>query len=268
MREALRDLENEAVHVLREVQQRFERPAILWSMGKDSTTLMWLARKAFFGEIPFPVIHIDTSYKFPEMYAFRDRYAAEWGLDLRVHRNEEALAAGMGPQRGGKLECCTALKTVALQQAIAAGGHDAVLAGIRGDEHGVRAKERVFSPRDASFNWDYQNQPPEFWDLHQDAVAADGHIRVHPLLRWREVDIWEYVQQEEIPVPDLYFAKDGQRYRSIGCACCCSPVSSGSSTLVDIVLEVRTARDGERAGRAQDKEDQAAMQKLRALGYM
>ncbi|MEV1156002.1 sulfate adenylyltransferase subunit CysD [Micromonospora chokoriensis] len=250
------------------MQQRFERPAVLWSMGKDSTSLLWAIRKAFFGEVPFPVIHIDTSYKFPEMYAFRERLTAEWQLDLRVHRNEAALAAGMGPTRGSKLECCTALKTDALKQAIAAGGYDAVIAGIRSDEHGVRAKERIFSPRDASFSWNYHNQPSEFWDLHEASADDSGHVRVHPMLRWREVDIWEYVEAENIPVPSLYFAEQGRRYRSIGCACCCSSVPSKARTLVDVVLEVRTARDGERAGRAQDKEDAAAMQKLRALGYM
>lgn len=268
MSTALRELENEAVHLLREVQQRFKRPAILWSMGKDSTTLMWLARKAFFGEVPFPVLHIDTSYKFGSMYAFRDKMCREWGLDLRVHRNEAALAAGMGPNVGGKLECCTALKTNALQEAINAGGYDAVILGIRGDEHGVRAKERTFSPRDASFSWNYSNQPAEFWNLRQAAVTDNGHIRVHPLLNWREVDIWEYVKEEGIPVPDLYFSSDGERYRSIGCECCCKPVGSQASTVGQILLEVRTSTEGERAGRAQDKEDVDAMQKLRALGYM
>ncbi|WP_405554649.1 sulfate adenylyltransferase subunit CysD [Streptomyces canus] len=265
---SLRELENETIHILREVQQRFERPAVLWSMGKDSTSLLWALRKAFFGQVPFPVIHIDTSYKFPEMYSFRDRITQEWDLDLRVHRNEEALSAGMGPDRGSKLDCCTALKTDALKQAIAVGGYDAVLAGIRGDEHGVRAKERVFSPRDASFAWNYQDQPPEFWDLRESSVADEGHIRVHPMLRWREIDIWEYIQAESIPVPQLYFSENGRRYRSIGCACCCKPVDSDARTVVDVVLEVRTAREGERAGRAQDKEDADAMQKLRALGYM
>lgn len=265
---ALRELENEALYLLREVAHRFDRPAVLWSMGKDSTTLLWLVRKAFFGDVPFPVLHIDTSYKFPEMYRFRDRMAAEWNLDLRVHRNEAALADGMGPGRAGTLACCTALKTDALKQAIVAGDHDAVILGIRGDEHGVRAKERVFSPRDQSFAWDYQNQPAEFWDLRQTAVPEVGHIRVHPLLRWREVDIWDYVQAEGIVVPDLYFADQGRRYRSIGCACCCTPISSEARTVADVTIEVRNATSGERAGRAQDKENAAAMQKLRALGYM
>ncbi|MFF5258052.1 sulfate adenylyltransferase subunit CysD [Actinomadura viridis] len=263
-----RGLENETIHILRETRERFERPALLWSMGKDSTTLLWLARKAFFGEVPFTVLHIDTSYKFPEMYRFRDRYSKEWGLDLTVVRNEAALEAGMGPDKASKLECCTALKTNALQQGIRDGGHDAVILGIRGDEHGVRAKERVFSPRDASFAWNYQDQPPEFWDLHQATVADDGHIRVHPILNWREIDIWEYVRAEDIPLPELYFAENGRRYRSIGCQTCCKPVESRANDVVDIVLEVRSAKEGERAGRAQDKEDAAAMQKLRALGYM
>lgn len=268
MRTTLRDLENESLYLLRETAQRYRRPALLWSMGKDSTSLLWLARKAFFGEIPFPVIHIDTSYKFPEMYRFRDEIAADWGLDLRVHRNEEALAAGMNPDAAGRLACCTALKTDALKQAITRGGHDALILGIRGDEHGVRAKERVFSPRDASFSWDYRNQPAEFWDLHQDFDSEGGHVRVHPLLRWREVDIWEYVSEEGIPLPPLYFAEQERRYRSIGCARCCSPVSSSASTVTEVLLEVRASRESERAGRAQDKEDAAAMQKLRALGYM
>lgn len=267
MHSALRDLENDSIHVLREVAQRFSSPAILWSMGKDSTTLLWMARKAFFGQIPFPVIHIDTSYKFPEMYEFRDNLATEWGLDLRVHRNDVALANGMGAHVG-RLQCCTALKTHALQAAVAEGAHDAILLGIRGDEHGVRAKERVFSPRDASSNWDYHDQPPAFWDVYQHAVPEGGHVRVHPILRWREVDIWDYVEAQEIPIPDLYRARDGLRYRSIGCACCCAPVVSNAQTVAEIARDVREAQTGERAGRAQDKEDAAAMQKLRALGYM
>ncbi|MEU7865574.1 sulfate adenylyltransferase subunit CysD [Dactylosporangium sp. NPDC049140] len=263
----LRELEDEAVHHIRETVERFERPALLWSMGKDSTTLLWLVRKAFFGEVPLPVLHIDTSYKFPAMYEFRERIAEQWGLDLRVHRNEAALAGGMGPERG-RLECCTALKTDALKQAIAVHGHDAVLLGIRGDEHGVRAKERVFSPRDASFAWDYRNQPAEFWGQHQVAVAPEGHVRVHPLLRWREIDVWEYVAAEGIPLPDLYFSDGGRRYRSIGCACCCAPMPSEAGTVPQILVEIRGSKQGEREGRAQDKEDAAAMQKLRALGYM
>ncbi|MFL6137253.1 MAG: sulfate adenylyltransferase subunit CysD [Frankiaceae bacterium] len=262
------ELENQAIHVLREVRERFERPALLWSMGKDSTTLLWLTRKAFFGSVPFPVLHIDTSYKFRSMYEFRDRMSAEWNLDLRVHRNEAALAAGMSPSVGGKLTCCTALKTDALKQAIAGGGYDAVVLGIRGDEHGVRAKERVFSPRDASFAWNYRDQPAEFGDLYQSAAADQGHVRVHPLLRWREIDIWEYVAAQDIPLPGLYFAENGRRYRSIGCESCCSPIASDAMTVPEILVDIRCSTEGERAGRAQDKEDAAAMQKLRALGYM
>lgn len=268
MRMSLRELEDESIYILREVVANYERPSLLWSMGKDSTTMLWLARKAFFGKVPFPVIHIDTSYKFAKMYDFRDRIAAEWGLDLSISRNEAALADGMGPTAGSKFECCTALKTDALKMAIDRGGHDAVVAGIRSDEHGVRAKERVFSPRDSSFAWRYEDQPGDFWGLRESSTPDDGHVRVHPILRWREVDIWDYVQAEEIPLPDLYFAKDGQRYRSIGCECCCSAVASRAETVTDIVIELRSTTEGERAGRAQDKEDIASMQKLRALGYM
>lgn len=267
MRSHLRELEDETVYTLRQVRAEYPRSAVLWSMGKDSTTLLWLARKAFFGSVPFPVLHIDTSYKFPEMYEFRDRMSREWGLDLVVHRNEEALAAGMSKARG-TTTCCGALKTEALRQAIARHGYDALVLGIRGDEHAVRAKERTFSPRRADFTWDYADQPPEFWDLHQAQTTDDGHIRVHPMLRWREIDVWEYVEAEGIPLPSLYVANGGTRFRSLGCRTCCAPVASTAGTVAEIVAEIRVSREGERAGRAQDKEDAVAMQKLRALGYM
>jgi len=260
------ELENRSIYVIREANYHFKNLAMLWSIGKDSTTLLWLCRKAFFGKIPFPVLHIDTSYKFKEIYAFRDEYAARWDLNLLVARNEQALKAGMSCQ--SKLECCTALKTNALKQAIAKYGFDGLLLGIRRDEHGIRAKERYFSPRDEQFKWNYEDQPPELWDQYKCQADEDTHIRIHPLLHWTEKDIWQYVKRENIPFVDLYRAKDGKRYRSIGCECCCAPVDSTAGTIDEIIEELETTHTGEREGRAQDKEDATTMQKLRALGYM
>jgi len=265
--DALSRLEHRSVYVIREAYAHFRRVALLWSIGKDSTTLLWLVRKAFLGHVPFPVLHIDTGYKFPEIYAFRDEQARRWNLDLHVVRNERALAAGMGPSTE-KLACCTALKTEALRQAIARYGFKALLLGIRRDEHGIRAKERYFSPRDERFQWDYRHQPPELWDQFKSRAEDDSHVRVHPLLHWREVDVWDYVRRENLPVVSLYFARDGRRYRSIGCAPCCAAVPSQAETIDEIVAELRTTRTAERSGRAQDKESAQTMQKLRALGYM
>ncbi len=264
----LDELENKSVYVIREAYHRFDRMAVLWSMGKDSTALLWLCRKAFFGHVPFPVVHIDTSYKFPEMYAFRDHYAEEWGLDLIVGRNEAALAAGVSCDSAEKLECCNLLKTEALKQVIREHGFEAILLGIRRDEHGIRAKERYFSPRDEQFQWNYRDQPAELWDQYKSLADDTQHLRIHPLLHMREIDIWRYVQREELPVVPLYFSKNGQRFRSLGCRTCCEPVASDAATIEEIIEEVRTSRVSERSGRAQDKEDAYTMQKLRALGYM
>lgn len=261
-------LESKSIYIIREAYKQFHNIAMLWSIGKDSTTLLWLCRKAFYGKIPFPVVHIDTTYKFPEIYAFRDKYAKEWGLDLIVGRNEEAIAAGMGPDKGSKLACCTALKTDALKMTLKKYGLEAVLLGIRRDEHGIRAKERVFSPRNQDFKWNYKDQPTEMWDQYKTEVGTEDHVRVHPILHWREVDIWEYIKRENIPTVDLYFAKNGKRYRSIGCKPCCSPIDSDADTVDKIIEELHTTNTSERAGRAQDKESDYVMQKLRALGYM
>lgn len=263
----LTELENRSIYIIREAYHQFESLAGLWSIGKDSTTLVWLCMKSFFGRIPFSVIHIDTSYKFPEMYEFRDEWAKRWGLDLIVARNERALAEGMSPETG-KLDCCTQLKTQALKDCIAEHGFEALLLGIRRDEHGIRAKERYFSPRDQQFRWNYEDQPPELWDQYASQADDQVHLRIHPLLHWRELDIWEYVRRENLPINPLYFARDGKRYRSLGCACCCAPVDSDASTVDEIIEELRTTSVAERSGRAQDKEDTYTMQKLRALGYM
>ncbi len=260
-------LENQSIFVIREAYSQFRNTAMLWSIGKDSTTLLWLARKAFFGKIPFPVLHIDTTYKFREIYDFRDRYVHEWDLNLIVARNDEAVAGGMGPDKG-KFSCCNELKTLALKQAIAKYKFKALYLGIRRDEHGIRAKERVFSPRDEDFEWDYKNQPPELWDQYKTKAAEEEHLRIHPLLGWREIDVWEYVKRENIPVVELYSAKNGKRYRSIGCEMCCEPVDSNAKTIDEIIDELKTSKVSERSGRAQDKEDDYMMQKLRSLGYM
>ena len=263
----LKDLENRTIYILRETYADFNRPAVLWSMGKDSTTMLWLCRKAFFGKIPFPVIHIDTGYKFKQMYQFREELAREWGLDLLIARNEEACKEGVGPETG-KLECCTRLKTEALKQTLEKHGFDALILAIRRDEHGIRAKERYFSPRDEQFKWDYRDQPLEMWDQFQGLVGEGFHMRIHPILHWRELDVWEYVKMEGIPVNPMYLARNGQRYRSLGCEPCTLPVESNAATIEEIVEELRTTRVAERSGRAQDKEKSFTMQKLRALGYM
>lgn len=264
----LSELESKCIYIIREAYHRFRRIALLWSVGKDSTALLWMCRKAFLGRVPFPVVHIDTGYKFPEMYRFRDQYVREWNLSLIVGTNRAARDAGVGPHRGSKLDCCTALKTEALRQVIREHGLEAVLVGIRRDEHGIRAKERYFSPRNESFEWDYRNQPPELWDHYRSLSDDAQHVRVHPLLHMSELDIWRYVQREGLPVVELYFARNGQRFRSIGCAPCCTPTGSEAANVADIIAELATTSLSERAGRAQDKEHACTMQQLRALGYL
>jgi len=212
----LDELESKSIYIIREAYALYRKVGLLWSIGKDSTTLLWLVRKAFFGKIPFPVIHIDTTYKFKEIYEFRDSYAKKF----------------------------------------------------RRDENGIRAKERVFSPRDEDFEWDYKNQPPELWDQFKTKASEEEHLRVHPLLGWREVDVWEYVKRENIPMVSLYFANKGKRFRSIGCECCCGPVDSEADNIDKVVEELKTSKISERSGRAQDKESAYMMQKLRSLGYM
>lgn len=263
----LSQLENKSIYIIREAYSQFRNIAMLWSIGKDSTSLLWLCRKAFFGKIPFPVVHIDTSYKFKEIYEFREKYAKKWRLDLIVAKNEEALKRGVGPEKG-KFECCTELKTNALKQALAKYKFKALLLAIRRDEHGIRAKERVVSPRNQAFQWDYKNQPAELWDQYKSKSDEEQHLRVHPMLHWTEKDIWDYILFENIPVVDLYFSKNGKRYRSIGCETCCQPIPSQAKTVKEIVEELRTTKIAERSGRAQDKEQAYMMQKLRSLGYM
>ena len=265
--ERLEKLENESLHIIREVANQFKNPACLWSMGKDSTAVLYLLKKAFFGKIPFPIIHIDTGYKFPQMYAFRDNLAKEWGFNLLIAKNEKAIKGGVSPEKG-KFECCTELKTKALKQFLEKHKFDALFLAIRRDEHGIRAKERFFSPRDQDFKWNYKEQPPEMWDLFKNLSKEGEHTRVHPILEWTELDVWLYIDKEKIPVNPLYFAKNGKRYRSLGCVPCTTPIKSKAKNIKEIIEELKTTKISERSGRSQDKEKAYTMQKLRALGYM
>jgi len=260
-------LENQSTYIIREAYNQFKNVAMLCSWGKDSVTLLHLIRKVFFGRIPFPILHLDTGFKFKEIYEFRDKYAKEWNLDLIIAKNQEAIDRGVCPERG-KLECCTELKTNNLKKAIDEYKFKALFLGIRRDEHGIRAKERHVSVRDENFAWNYKNQPLELWDQYKTKAREEEHLRIHPLLGWREIDIWEFIKKENLPIVSLYFAKNGKRYRSIGCACCCNPIDSDADTLDKIIHELKTTKISERSGRAQDKESDYTMQKLRSLGYM
>jgi len=265
----LDQLESESVYILREAFNRIEKLAMLWSLGKDSNTMVWLAKKAFFGHVPFPVLHVDTGKKFPEMYDFRTRYAAQWGLNLIVRPCPpvEEVDATLPPAARS-----AARKTLGLRNALKEFGLQGVIAGIRRDEESIRAKERVFSPRGEDGAWDLKDQPPEFWNQFNTDVPQGashfGHLRVHPLLHWTELDIWRYCQREKIPCVDLYFAKDGKRYRSLGDSDITFPVASSAASIEAIIAELETTRVPERAGRAMDHESEDAFERLRADGYM
>lgn len=263
----LDELESQSIYIMREAYRHVDKLAMLWSIGKDSGVLVWLARKAFLGQVPFPSVHIDTSFKMPEMIAFRDRMVKEWNLDLIVGQNKAALAAGMNHTQG-RVTCCAALKTDGLRATLEQHGYTGVIAGIRRDEEATRAKERVFSPRNADAKWNHNEQPPEFWDQFNTDFPAGTSLRIHPLLDWTELDIWRYVRRENIPVVDLYFAKNGRRYRSLGCAPCTFPVPSTATTVDEIIAELSSTSVSERSGRAQDKESEDAFERLRAEGYM
>jgi len=290
----LERLEARSVHILREAYGAFDHLAMLWSIGKDSTVLLWLARKAFFGHVPFPLVHIDTSFKIPEMIAYRDRLAAEWDLTLIYGQNVEALDAGQTFPGGAvdRLTCCKLLKTDALKRTLSGEGprfrfdrterqyrldtdiqpYTGVIVGVRADEEGSRSKERYFSPRSETHVWDIAEQPPEFWNQYKTDFAPGTHVRIHPLLDWTELNVWEYIERERIPVVDLYFDRgDGTRYRSLGCGPCTKPVMSTARTPADIVVELRSghlSHVAERAGRAQDLDDGGGLETLRRDGYM
>ncbi|MBI1206646.1 MAG: sulfate adenylyltransferase subunit CysD [Azospirillum sp.] len=260
-------LEDQSIYILREAFNRIDKLAMLWSIGKDSNVMVWLARKAFFGHVPFPLLHVDTSFKIPEMIEFRDRIAKEWKLDLIVGQNKAALAEGMNYQRG-RLTCCTALKTEGLKALLAEHGFTGVIAGIRRDEDGTRAKERVFSPRGLHSEWDFRDQPPEFWDQFKTSFPPGTSLRIHPLLHWTELDVWKYIKRENIPLVNLYFSHGGRRYRSLGCAPCTMPIESNAADIDEVIAELENTRISERSGRAQDKVSEDAFERLRAEGYM
>lgn len=290
----LTKLENKSMHILREAYANFKDLGMLWSIGKDSTVLVHLARKAFFGHVPFPLIHIDTHYKIPEMIDYRDNFARKWHLDMIYGENTEALESKKTFPDGScsRLECCRLLKTEALTATLNGTGpryrlnHETgqyeldknptpftgVIVGVRSDEEGSRSKERYFSPRDQKNDWHVGDQPPEFWNQYKTDFAPGTHVRIHPLLDWTELDLWEYIQREEIPMVSLYFNKgEGKRYRSLGCWPCTHAVESNAGTVAEIVEELRSgkfANIAERCGRAQDKEDGGGLEELRKAGYM
>jgi len=290
----LEKLEAQSVHILREAYREFKSLVMLWSIGKDSTVLLWLTRKAFFGHVPFPLLHIDTGFKIPEMIEYRDKYTKEWHLNMVVGQNSAALGSNQTFPAGklNRLECCKALKSEALKHTLSgewprkrfdhklgeyvidqnAEAFTGVIVGVRADEEGSRSKERYFSPRDKENDWDIGDQPPELWRQFKTDFAPGTHIRVHPLLDWTELDIWEYIAKENIPIIPLYFNRgEGKRYRSLGCYPCTKPVDSTATDVRGIVEELKTgkfANIAERAGRDQDKEDGGGLETLRREGYM
>ena len=261
----LDELEAQSVYILREAYHGIEPLVMLWSLGKDSNVMLWLARKAFLGHVPFSVLHVDTGKKFPEMYAFRERYAEEW--NLKFLREECPPVEEVDPSLPPAARSA-ARKTAGLKTALEKYGFRGVIAGIRRDEQATRAKERVFSPRGESGQWDFRDQPAEFWDQYKTDFPPEAHVRIHPLLHWTELDIWLYTKREGIPLISLYFAKDGKRYRSLGDQDITFPVDSNASTLDEIIAELKETKVPERAGRAMDHEREDAFERLRTTGYM
>ncbi|MGN6749900.1 MAG: sulfate adenylyltransferase subunit CysD [Xanthobacteraceae bacterium] len=261
----LDELEAQSIFILREAFGRLKNIALLWSLGKDSNVMIWLARKAFFGRVPFPVMHVDTGKKFHEMYAFRERYAQEWKLNLLIEQCPpiDSVDPSLPPAARA-----AARKTEGLKLALAKHGFDGLIAGIRRDEEPTRAKERVFSPRGAEGLWDIREQPPEFWNHFNAAPPPGAHLRVHPILHWTEADIWAYTRREAIPIIPLYLARNGKRYRSLGDADITFPVASDAKTIDDIVTELKTTKIAERSGRAMDHEAEDAFERLRTAGYL
>jgi sulfate adenylyltransferase subunit 2 len=292
----LKALEAESIYILREAAAEFARPVMLYSIGKDSSVLLRLAQKAFFpGKIPFPLLHIDTSYKFPEMIEFRDRYTRELGAELIVHKNQEALDAGANPFALGTQKCCGLLKTKALLDALASGGFTAAFGGARRDEEKSRAKERVYSFRDVHGQWDPKNQRPELWNIFNARVDKGESIRVFPLSNWTELDVWLYIYVEKIPIVPLYYAREREvverdgsivlihsrnelrpgertkflkcRMRSLGCVPCTGAIRSEAEAVPKIIEELISFRRSERENRAIDHDEEGSMEVKKREGY-
>lgn len=289
-------LEAEAIHIIREVVAEFERPVMLYSIGKDSSVMVRLAQKAFApGRIPFPLLHVDTGLKFPEMYAFRDETCRVVGADLRVYRFEEAIAECVNPWDLGTVRCCASLKTAALLNALREGGYDAAMGGARREEEKSRAKERVYSFRDSFGQWDPKNQRPELWSLYNGRISQGESIRAFPISNWTELDVWLYIYREQIPVVPLYFAQNREvvvrnnqlipfyegvplqagetpqrvmcRYRTLGCHPCTAAVLSTAQTVEDIIEEMMVTRQSERITRLIDHDQDSSMEQKKREGY-
>jgi len=277
----LQALESESIHIMREVVGEFRNPVMLYSVGKDSSVMLHLARKAFYpAKLPFSLLHVDTGYKFKEMYEFRDNFCREVGADLIVASNQDAIAKGMNPKDFGVARCCGALKTEGLLNALEKGGYDAAFGGARRDEERSRAKERVFSIRDEFGQWDPKNQRPELWDNYNGRIHEGESVRVFPISNWTEMDIWTYIRDENIPIVPLYFAKERlmvergnllipvedesllipgekpkmimSRFRTLGCSPCTGAVRSNATTMDEIIAEAGAAKRSERETRIID----------------
>jgi sulfate adenylyltransferase subunit 2 len=293
----LRLLEAESIHIMREVASEFQRPVMLYSIGKDSSVLLRLAQKAFHpAPIPFPLLHIDTTYKFREMIEFRDRYTAEIGAKLIVYTNREAIDDGANPFRLGTQRCCGLLKTKALLDGLRQGGFDAAIGGARRDEEKSRAKERIFSFRDEKGQWDPKNQRPELWNLFNARIHPGESLRIFPLSNWTEMDIWQYIHAESIPIVPMYFAQEREvlvrgeslvlmeqpfipvlpgekpqlvrcRMRSLGCSPCTGAIRSDADTIPKIIEELVSFRRSERENRVIDHDQEGSMEIKKREGY-
>ncbi|MHA7881056.1 MAG: sulfate adenylyltransferase subunit CysD [Saccharospirillum sp.] len=293
----LKQLEAESIHIIREVAAEFDNPVMLYSIGKDSAVMLHLARKAFFpGKLPFKLMHIDTGWKFREMYEFRDRMVQDYDLELIVHQNAEGVRQGINPFDHGSAKHTDIMKTQALKQALDLHQFDAAFGGARRDEEKSRAKERVYSFRDRSHRWDPKNQRPELWNIYNGKINRGESIRVFPLSNWTELDIWQYIHLESIPIVPLYFAaerpvveRDGLlinvndermvlhpgerieqrrvRFRTLGCYPLTGAVESNATTLPDIIQEMLLATTSERQGRAIDHDTAGSMEKKKQEGY-